>query len=138
MSSLFIGIIDDDEALCSALVDLMRSSGHRAESFSSAETFLSSASLPLLDCLVADIAMPGMSGLELVRKLREQGATIPVILMTALPDKNLDNEAISVGAKCPVRKAFDGRTLLDSIEKSLTDDRPAIVYSRTNANANGF
>jgi FixJ family two-component response regulator len=122
--SLLIGIIDDDEVLCSTLVDLMRSSGHRAEPFSSAETFLASPSLPLLDCLIADVAMPGMSGLELVRKLREQGGTIPVVLMTALPDKDLDNEAISVGAQCLLRKAFDGGTLLDSIEKSLADDRP--------------
>jgi FixJ family two-component response regulator len=124
VSSPCIAIIDDDEALCFSLVDLMRSIGHRAEPFASAETFLASPNLLLFDCVIADIHMPGMSGLELARRLHEQDDTTPVILITALPDRRLDDEARSVGAQYLLRKPFEAATLLDCIEKSLSDERP--------------
>jgi FixJ family two-component response regulator len=123
VSSAFVAIVDDDEELCSSLVDLMHSVGHRAEPFASAETYLAS-SMPLFDCVVADVAMLGMSGLDLVRRLREQGATIPVILMTALPDGHLHEEATSSGAQCLLRKPFEAVALLESVERSLSDERP--------------
>ena len=69
MNSPFIAIIDDDQDLCSSLVDLMRSVGYRAEPFASAETFLSSPNLPIFDCAVADVRMPGMNGFDLLRRL---------------------------------------------------------------------
>ena len=124
MTSPNVAIIDDDEALCSALVDLMRSMGYRAEPFLSAETFLMSSKLFGLDCIVADIHMPGMGGLNLARKLHEQGITTPVILITALPDKHLDDEAISVGAQGLLRKPFETNALLDCVEKSLSNEPP--------------
>jgi FixJ family two-component response regulator len=124
VSTAFIAIIDDDDELCSSLVDLMHSVGHRAEPFASAETYLASSNVLLFDCVVADVAMPGMSGLELVRKLHEQGGTIPVILITALPDGRLHEEASSVGAQCLLRKPFEAVALLESIERSLSDERP--------------
>jgi FixJ family two-component response regulator len=124
VSSPLVAIIDDDEALCSSLVDLMRSIGYRAEFFASAETFLASSNLLLFDCVIADVHMPGMSGLHLVRKLQEQDGMTPVILITALPDRQLDNEAISVGAQCLLRKPFETRVLLDCVEMSLSNERP--------------
>jgi FixJ family two-component response regulator len=119
----FVAIIDDDETLCSSMMDLMRSIGYRAEPFVSAEVFLASSNLFLFECVIADIHMPGMSGTDLVRKLREQGNMTPVILVTALPDAQLDDEAISVGAQCLLRKPFETKALLDWIERSLVGGR---------------
>jgi FixJ family two-component response regulator len=123
--SLFVAVIDDDEALCSSLADLMRSIGHCAEPFDSAEMFLNSADRLRFDCIIADVHMPGMGGLNLARKLQEQGTTTPVILITALPDRSLDDVAISVGAQCLLRKPFESNTLLDCIERSVSDERPS-------------
>ncbi len=124
VSNAFIAIIDDDDELCYALVDLVRSVGHRAEPFASAETYLASCNAPLFDCIVADVALPGMSGLDLVRKLREQGEKIAVILITALPGARLLEEASSVGAQRLLRKPFEVAALLESVERSLSDERP--------------
>ena len=114
-----VAIIDDDEALCSSLVDLMRATGYRAEPFLSGETFLTSSDCLDCDCIIADIHMPGMGGLDLVRELHGQGIMTPVILITALPDKHLDDEAVSIGALCLLRKPFETSSLLDCVERSL-------------------
>jgi FixJ family two-component response regulator len=119
-----VAIIDDDEALCSSLVDLMRSIGYRAKPFLSAETFLTPSNLLGLDCIVADVHMPGMGGLNLARRLHKQGTMTPVILITAVPDKHLDDEATAVGAQCLLRKPFETNALLDCVERSLSNERP--------------
>jgi CheY-like chemotaxis protein len=119
VKSPFLAIIDDDEALCSSLVDLMRSVGHLAEPFASAEMFLGSFHLLNVDCIIADVHMPGMSGVDLLRELHAQGIMTPVILITGLPDKQLDDDAISAGALCLLRKPFKTDSLLDYVERSL-------------------
>ena len=119
VSTPFIAIVDDHDVLCSSLVDLMRSIGYRAEPFGSAEAFLASSSLFLFDCIVADVHLPGMSGLDLVRTLREHGTTTPAILITALIEKRLDDAAISVGAVCLLRKPLDIKVLVELIERNL-------------------
>lgn len=124
MRSPYVAIIDDDEALCSSLADLMRSKRYRTESFASADALLTSPNLALFDVMIADVHMPGMSGLDLIRKLRELNVTTPVILITALPDRQLDNEAISVGAQTLLRKPFETKTLLDCVDSSLSNERP--------------
>jgi FixJ family two-component response regulator len=118
MTIPIVAIIDDDEALCLSLVDLMRSTGYRAESFPSAEAFLLSERTDS-DCIIADIHMPGIDGLNLIRELREKGVRTPVILITALPDKYLDGKANSLGAFCLLRKPFQPNSLLDHVERSL-------------------
>jgi FixJ family two-component response regulator len=114
-----VAIVDDDEALCSSLVDLMSSIGYRAESFASAEALLMSVNLSGFECVVADVHMPGMGGLRLVRELHEIGIMTPVILITALPDAHLDEEAVSIGAQCLLRKPFEIALLLDRVQRSL-------------------
>jgi len=123
VKSPLVAIIDDDEALCFSLVDLMRSIGYGAEPFFEAETLLTSPNLSLFDCVIADVRMPGMSGLDLARKFQEQGDRMPVILITALPDRQLKDEAISVGARCLLRKPLETQTLLDYVERSLSSER---------------
>jgi FixJ family two-component response regulator len=123
VTSPLVAIVDDDDALCSSLVDLMRSIGYRAEAYYSAETFLTSVNLLNVHCIVADVHMPGMSGLDLVKNLREQRIMTPVILITALPEMHLDGEAISVGAQCLLRKPFEIESLLDCVERNLPDER---------------
>jgi FixJ family two-component response regulator len=115
----FIGVVDDDEALCLSLVDLMHSVGYRSEPYGSADSLLASKDLGNFDCIIADVNMPGMSGIDLVRDLHEQGIMTPVILITALPHKDLGNEAASIGAFCLLRKPFETSALLGCVERSL-------------------
>lgn len=119
MAIPFIAVVDDDEALCSSLVDLMRSMGYRAEPFTSAEALLISPNRFGLHCIIADVHMPGIGGLQLLSELRGQGITTPVVLITALTDRHLDQEAASRGALCLLRKPFEINSLLDHIERSL-------------------
>src|ERR1700758_2128949 len=97
----------------------MRSIGYCAESFASVERLLTFDNLPSVDCIIADVYMPGMSGLDLIREIHERGIRTPVILVTALPQRQLDEEASSVGALCLLRKPFETRSLLDWVERSL-------------------
>jgi FixJ family two-component response regulator len=117
----FVAIIDDDEVLCASLVDLMSSVGYRTEAFVSAEAFLMSDKRVSSDCIIADVHMPGMSGLDLIRELRTQEIMTPVVLITAQPDKRLDGEAAAIGALCLLRKPFDVSSLLEHIARSLRE-----------------
>jgi FixJ family two-component response regulator len=123
MTCPLVAVVDDDEALCLSLVDLMHSVGYRAEPYTSAEMCLASPSLFSINCIVADVHMPGMGGLNLVRRLREIGITTPVILITALPDNQLDAKAVSVGAVDLLRKPFETAAFLDRVERCLSDGR---------------
>jgi len=101
-------------------VDLMRSVGYRAEPYSAAETCLT---LPICSSGIASsrTSICPEWAAELVRKLRALGIKTPVILMTALPDEQLDDDAISVGALGPLRKPFSTNALFDQIEKGLSN-----------------
>jgi FixJ family two-component response regulator len=114
-----VAVVDNDEALCLSLVELMQSAGYRAEPFASAETFLVSPSLTHFDCVIADVYMPRKGGLELLQDLHEQGIATPVILITAQPSRRLDEEAASTGAYCLLVKPFGVKSLLDCVERSI-------------------
>ncbi len=119
-----IAIVDDDESLREATKGLMRSMGYAAETFASAPDFLSSPQLGLIACLIADVCMPEMSGLELHDHLVGLGESIPTILITAHPDDSARRRALNNGVIGYLSKPFKEDDLLDCIQSALTAGRP--------------
>jgi FixJ family two-component response regulator len=117
-----ISIIDDDESMREAIRGLMKSLGFAAEMFPSAQAFLGSRHLPGTSCLIADVNMPGMSGLELHRHLSASGKAIPTILITAYPDDSARQRALADGVVCYLSKPFDEADLLAGIHSALRPD----------------
>jgi len=93
-----ISVVDDDQSMREAVRGLMKSLGYTTEAFASAEEFLNSRQVPRTSCLIADVQMPGMTGLELHRHLVASGKTIPTILITAYPDDSARERALGDGA----------------------------------------
>jgi FixJ family two-component response regulator len=116
-----ISIVDDDHALRSALENLMRSAGLRAQGFSSAEAFLRSEQLHETGCLILDVRMPGMSGLELQRQMAVGNSHIPIIFITAHAADNRRNQALEAGAAAFLYKPFQEGELLNAIDAALKD-----------------
>lgn len=114
-----IAIIDDDRSVLVAIEFLVKSFGYEARAFSSAQEFLQSSSLDETACLISDIHMPSVSGIELQKELRAQGRNIPTILITAFSNDNVKSRAIAGGAVCFLLKPFDARTLLGCIKSAL-------------------
>jgi FixJ family two-component response regulator len=119
-----IAIIDDDVGIRNALRALMRSASYRAETFPSAEEFVASEAATLSDCVITDVAMQGMSGLELAALLKSRGWTVPVILISALIDEDLELKAIFNGARC-LRKPVESNALILLVEESIASRPPA-------------
>jgi len=116
-----ISIIDDDEAIRRSLDDLIRSAGLRARVFSSAEAFLQSNQMSEIDCLILDLCLPGMSGLELQRQLAEGNFDLPIILMTAHDRGDQRRQAVEAGAVAFLNKPFEEADLLNAIDRALKD-----------------
>ena len=95
-----ISVVDDDESMREAIRGLMKSLGYTAVAFASAEGFLSSRQILRTSCLITDVQMPGMTGLELHRRLLAAGKTIPTILITAYPDDSGREGALGDGVVC--------------------------------------
>src|ERR1700758_1917300 len=123
LRSSLLAIVDDDESVQSALRDLIESEGLSAHCFGSAEQFLDSAARHDASCLIADIRMPGMSGLELQTKLKAERCRIPIIFITARGDIPSTVSAMKGGAIDFFTKPIDGTALLNSVEKALQQDR---------------
>ena len=119
-----ISVVDDDESMREAVRGLMKSLGYTAEAFASAEEFLNSRQVPHTSCLIADVQMPGMIGLELHRHLVGSGNKIPTILITAYPDDNARERALGDGVACYLSKPFDENDLLACIRSSLPSEGP--------------
>ena len=117
--SQLAAIVDDDRSVLSALKDLMESAGLSARCFGSAEEFLESDERNLTACLIADIRMPGMSGLELQAKLNAEGSRIPIIFITAHGDVKLKMQAMKEGAVELLSKPFDDEVLLERVQVAL-------------------
>jgi FixJ family two-component response regulator len=114
-----LAILDDDKSFQSALQDLIESEGMSALCFDSAEQFLDSGAGPKTACLIADICMPGMSGIELQAKLKAARCPIPIIFITGAGDIPLAVSAMKEGASDFFTKPVDGAALLSSVERAM-------------------
>lgn len=112
-------VVDDEEPVREGLQRLLRAAGLTVTSFASAEDFLKSGQLNSTGCLVADIRMPGMSGLDLLTELNRSHLSIPTIFITAHADENLRMQAMRAGAVKFLPKPADGATLLASVRAAL-------------------
>jgi FixJ family two-component response regulator len=116
----FVALVDDDAGLCAAFANLLRSAGLAAELFASAEEFLQQARPEAIRCLVLDLGLPGMSGLELLRHLRANGWHIPIVCTTGQPDPDgkLAKQILAAGALTILYKPFDSEELLRLLQSS--------------------
>jgi FixJ family two-component response regulator len=114
-----ISIVDDDESVRDATKSLLRSSGYTAQSFGSAEEFLKSAQIAETDCLVTDVQMPGLSGVELQDRLLSDGHDVPTIFISAFPNPRLERQVLKSGAIAYLRKPFKEEELLEYIGAAL-------------------
>jgi len=121
-STATVYLVDDDEAVRSALRLLLKSAGYVTASFDSAQEYLSCYSTEQPGCLVLDVRMPGMSGLELQQELNRRGAIIPVIFISGHGDIPMAVEAIHAGAFDFLQKPFKDQELLDRVAKALATD----------------
>ena len=112
-------VVDDEESVRKAVQRLLRAAGLTVTSFASAEDFLKSGQLNATRCLVADIRMPGMSGLDLLAELNRQHLPIPTIFITAHGDENLRMQAMRAGAVKFLPKPVDGSSMLASVQAAL-------------------
>jgi FixJ family two-component response regulator len=114
-----IAVVDDDESIREATTSLLRSNRFPAEAFSSAEEFLNSPSLVSTKCLLLDIGMPGMNGLELPRRLAGAGGRFPIIFITARDEPEIRLVAMRTGAVAFLAKPFSGSGLMKAISDAL-------------------
>jgi FixJ family two-component response regulator len=123
--SPIVCIIDDDASVRIAVERIVRSMDLAAYTFVSCREFLESPQLHNAGCIVADVQMPGMSGLELQRSLKIRGMTTPLIFITAYPNEKLRKEALDAGAVCFLEKPFQGTSIVECIERALGRDSGA-------------
>jgi FixJ family two-component response regulator len=112
LSPPLISIIDDDESMRLALAGLLRSLGLRSDTHASVEDFLQSTAQGETDCIITDIQMPGLSGIDLKRSLDSRGNHTPVIMITGRPEGQLHCEAMASGIVCLLKKPFSSDALL--------------------------
>jgi FixJ family two-component response regulator len=110
-----ISVVDDDSSVRAATVDLLDSAGLPCQSFASAEAFLASGAVAGTSCLILDVSMPGLSGIELQQKLTQNGHTIPAIFITAFPRERIRAQATASGAICCLLKPYSDNELLRCI-----------------------
>jgi FixJ family two-component response regulator len=120
-SEQLISIIDDDDSFRRALVGLIRSLGYGARGFESAEEFVQSDVMRSSACIITDVQMPGMSGIDLQHFLTRSQCGVPVIMITARTEPGLEDKALASGAVCLLRKPFQTALLTDCLKKALKD-----------------
>ena len=114
-----ISIVDDDNVVRGAIESLVMSHGLLTCTFASAEAFLQSAQLTETSCLISDVQMPNITGVELQQRLVDQGLRIPIIFITAYPDDAVRTRVLGAGAVCYLQKPFDQQSLMQCISEAL-------------------
>lgn len=121
-----VAIVEDDESLRAALTGLLRSAGFVVEGHQTAEHFLASGREASADCIVTDIQMPGMSGIDMAERLRAAGSRVPMVMITARNEPALEQRALSSGAVCLLRKPFEADELVRRVEGALDEGCPPL------------
>ena len=117
---LLLSVVDDDEMLRESLPDLLREFGFSARAFSSGQEFLSSNYVDETSCMILDVAMPGMSGLEVQEELKRRGQAIPIIFITGQKDEDIRRQALRQGAVTVLSKPFSDSALLEAVNAALS------------------
>jgi FixJ family two-component response regulator len=120
---LVISVIDDDASVRAATNNLLSSHGYTVHTFASAEEFLGSVHVNDLSCVIADVQMPLMSGLDLLTHMRTQGYNAPFIFITAFPEESVRVRAMKAGAIGFLAKPFAGPALISCVEAALIEHR---------------
>ena len=119
-----LSVVDDDEMLRESLPDLLREFGFAARAFSSGQEFLLSDYVDETRCLILDVAMPGMSGLDLQKELKHRGQAIPIIFITGQKDEDIRKRAFRQGAVKFLYKPFSDSALLEAVNAALDPEDP--------------
>jgi FixJ family two-component response regulator len=127
MTKNLISVVDDDESICKSTSLLITSFGYRAAAFASAESFVRSPRLRDTSCVILDIQMPGMNGLQLQTLLAAEGCGIPIIFITAFEDRESRRQAIEAGAVAFLGKPFSDEQLLQAIRSALPNDQNRVT-----------
>ena len=114
-----VSVVDDDRSVVEATVSLLESVGYAATGFLSAQDFLNSPQLRLTSCLILDVCMPGMGGLELQRRLAAERVLTPIIFITAHGDQEVPSEVLTSGATALLRKPFSQESILAALRSAL-------------------
>jgi FixJ family two-component response regulator len=114
-----VAVVDDDKSVRESLPDLLGEFGFRSKVFSSAEEFLASDAVSQMKCLVLDIAMPGLTGLELQQELKGRGHNIPIVFITGQKDETVRKRALERGAVGFLLKPFSDTALLEALNTAL-------------------
>jgi FixJ family two-component response regulator len=122
-----IAIVDDEEPIRKALQRLLRASGLEAEGYASGQDFLDAAAGQRPDCVVLDLHMPGMSGLQVLRKLQAVTPRLPTVIITAHDEAETREQCLAAGACAYLRKPLEDRLLLNAISAAM---RPRVVHTK--------
>jgi len=124
LGNVYVGVVDDDESLLRSLARLLRAAGMQPITYSSAEAFRADVKRPRFDCLVLDVQLPGVSGIDLRNQLAAEGATTPILFVTAYDDAQARANALSGPCAGYFRKTDAGSEILDAIRRAIA---PAAV-----------
>ena len=114
-----VAVVDDDPSMLNAAETLLDAQGFATMVFASAEEFLGRGAATQVDCLLLDIHLGGLSGIELRHRLKDSGSTLPIIFMTALDDEAMVEQAVKAGCVACLRKPFQARQLIEAIKKAV-------------------